>query len=153
MSWCSECGVPINFDTAHKFSGYGFFVTYCSGCCPRNVDGTDCDLDHPEPVKEEPMAANDYQVGGSHYRDLAAGDKGEQHWDMMWRLYREAWFIGCITKYVLRYRRKHGIQDLEKAMHYLMKLLELEKAEAAEKELASHIEARESSTVSVNHDA
>jgi hypothetical protein len=72
------------------------------------------------------MAANDYQCGGSHYLDSAGS--GTQHWDMMWELYREAWFVGNVTKYILRYRRKNGIQDLEKARHYLDKLIELEKA-------------------------
>jgi hypothetical protein len=71
------------------------------------------------------MEANKSQVGGTHYIEAAKG--GEQHWDMMWRLFREEWFIGSITKYVLRYRKKNGIEDLKKAKHYLEKLIELEK--------------------------
>lgn len=51
-----------------------------------------------------------------------------QHWDMMWELYREAWFVGNITKYVMRYREKNGVEDLKKARHYLDKLIELEEA-------------------------
>jgi hypothetical protein len=80
-----------------------------------------------EPPKSTDVVANsadDKQVDGSHYQT-----QGEQHWNMMWRLYREAWFVGNITKYVLRYRRKNGIRDLLKAQHYLEKLLELENAE------------------------
>jgi len=73
------------------------------------------------------MAANDRQVAGDHYPKT-----GEQHWDMMWRLYREAWFVGNVTKYVTRYRKKNGVQDLEKAKHYLEKLIELETAAAGE---------------------
>ncbi len=73
--------------------------------------------------------ANSRQIDGTHYRDIA---KGEQHWDMMWRLFREAWFIGCITKYLFRYRKKNGLKDLDKARHYLDKLIELEEAETAE---------------------
>lgn len=72
--------------------------------------------------------ANGRQVGGTHYHDAANGG-GEQHWDRMWRLYREAWFVGNITKYVERYRGKDGIKDLLKAQHYLAKLIELETAE------------------------
>ncbi len=64
---------------------------------------------------------NSTQVGGDHYKT-----DGEQHWDRMWRMYREAWFVGNITKYVERYRKKDGIKDLEKAAHYLKKLIELE---------------------------
>lgn len=67
------------------------------------------------------MSANDKQVGGDHYEK-----DGEQHWDRMWRLYGRGYFIGNITKYVERYHVKNGKQDLEKAMHYLEKLKELE---------------------------
>lgn len=52
--------------------------------------------------------------------------EGKQHWDRAWELYREAWFVLNITKYVERYRGKNGIKDLEKARHYLDKLIELE---------------------------
>lgn len=67
--------------------------------------------------------ANDRQVGGSHYKR-----GGEEHWDRVWRLWGPGYFIGCITKYVERYREKNGIQDLEKAAHFLEKLIELETA-------------------------
>ena len=76
--------------------------------------------------------ANEKQIGGAHY-----SKNGEQHWDMMWRLYREAWFVGNITKYVLRYRKKNGMQDLEKAKHYLEKLIELEVANEQDAEYDS----------------
>lgn len=70
--------------------------------------------------------ANETQVGGSHYMAST-----EQHWDKMWRLYGEAWFVGNITKYVERYKLKNGMQDLLKAQHYLAKLIELETATVA----------------------
>jgi hypothetical protein len=44
----------------------------------------------------------------------------------MWRLYGRGYFVGCATKYVERYHLKNGKQDLEKAMHFLQKLIELE---------------------------
>lgn len=62
------------------------------------------------------------QIRPDHYKTEA----GEQHWDWMWRLYREVWFVGNITKYVLRYRKKEGLKDLRKALTYLTKLIELE---------------------------
>lgn len=72
------------------------------------------------------MSANDYQVGGNHYRK---GDSNqEQHWDRMWRLFGRGYFIGCITKYVERYTDKNGLQDLDKAIHFAQKLRELEEA-------------------------
>lgn len=64
-----------------------------------------------------PMSANDKQVGGTHYKSSYA------HWDY------------CIetnvpnleyaaSKYVLRWRKKNGLVDLEKAKHYIEKRLE-----------------------------
>lgn len=70
--------------------------------------------------------ANSHQVGGDHYRAVP----GEQHWDRMWRLLGPevawAYFVGKITGYVERYRKKNGLQDLRKARHFLDKLIELE---------------------------
>lgn len=77
--------------------------------------------------------ANERQVSGNHYKDRAKKTGTQQHWDRMWDLYREAWFVGNITKYVERYRDKNGLDDLEKARHYLDKLIEKE-VEALAKE-------------------
>lgn len=64
---------------------------------------------------------NEKQVGGDHY------DKnGEQHWDRIYRLYGRGYFIGCATKYLERYHLKNGKEDLEKAIHFIEKLKELE---------------------------
>ena len=73
-------------------------------------------------------SANDHQIGGSHYQRA----DGEQHWDRIWRLYGRGYFVGCITKYVERYQNKNGIEDLEKAKHFLEKLIELETADENE---------------------
>ena len=67
------------------------------------------------------MSANEKQVGGKHYQQA-----GEQHWDRMYRLYGRGYFIGCATKYLERYHLKNGKQDLEKAVHFVEKLIELE---------------------------
>jgi hypothetical protein len=79
----------------------------------------------PEP-KPEPDAT---QVGGTHYRDL-----GIQPWDVLphW-LGREgfqAFLAGNVIKYLARYPRKGGLQDLEKARHYLDKLIAVMEADA-----------------------
>lgn len=73
--------------------------------------------------------ANKRQIGGSHYKSK---DGGEEHWDRVWRLYGPGYFVGCITKYVERYQDKNGVQDLEKAAHFLQKLIELEKGKVKE---------------------
>lgn len=68
------------------------------------------------------MSANDKQVAGDHYHQK----DGEQHWDRIYRLYGRGYFVGCATKYIERYHLKNGKQDLEKAIHFLEKLIELE---------------------------
>ena len=75
--------------------------------------------------QNERGSANDRQVAGNHYKNR----KGQQHWDRAWDLYREAWFVLNITKYVERYREKGGLTDLLKAQHYLDKLIELERTD------------------------
>jgi len=63
-------------------------------------------------------SVNEKQVGGTHYKG------GIQHWDFTLHILRNRYLEGCITKYVTRFRKKNGMQDLEKAMHYLQKLQE-----------------------------
>jgi len=65
------------------------------------------------------MKANTRQVGGQHYKI-----GGEEHWDRVARLGLD-YFQGQITKYVERWRLKNGVQDLEKARHFLDKYIEL----------------------------
>jgi len=66
--------------------------------------------------------ANKVQVGGSHYKQHKI-----QIWDAIldWNL---GYLEGCVVKYVARFRNKGGIEDLEKARHYIDKLIEVEKA-------------------------
>lgn len=70
------------------------------------------------------MSANDTQVGGEHYKAPI------QHWDYVLANhipYLEAQII----KYVTRWRLKNGLQDLQKARHFLDKLIEVESAQCA----------------------
>lgn len=64
--------------------------------------------------------ANKMQVGGNRY-----ASEGMQHWDFAASVFGPAFFYGTITKYVVRARKKNGIQDLRKARHYLQKLAEV----------------------------
>lgn len=68
------------------------------------------------------MAANDKQVGGKHY------EAGHQHWDIVHE-HQLDYFQGQITKYVMRWKKKNGVQDLEKARHFLDKYIELAETE------------------------
>lgn len=65
--------------------------------------------------------ANKRQVGGEHYKG------GEEHWDRVERLGLD-YFQAQITKYVERAHRKNGIQDIEKAEHFIQKYLEVLRA-------------------------
>lgn len=62
------------------------------------------------------------QVGGAHYTS-----KEIQPWDYMEAIMPEAEFTGYlwgnVIKYMSRWKDKGGKQDLEKAQHYLSKLL------------------------------
>lgn len=78
------------------------------------------------------MAANDKQVAGGHYQKQKI-----QHWDYVVANDLD-YFQGQITKYVSRWKDKNGIQDLEKAAHFLEKYIEVEKAKALEKEAAEY---------------
>jgi hypothetical protein len=52
------------------------------------------------------------QVGGDHYQ------KAIQPWDII-REWKLDYWRGNVIKYVLRCNEKNGIQDLQKAIHYL----------------------------------
>lgn len=63
------------------------------------------------------VKANEMQVGGSHYQS------DYQHWDLVKDL--ELNYLGAqISRYVARWRKKNGVEDLHKALHYVNKLQE-----------------------------
>lgn len=66
--------------------------------------------------------ANKIQVGGQHYKTGTF-----EHWD--WTERQGIGYLeGCASKYVARFRDKGGRQDLQKAVHYVDKLIELHRA-------------------------
>lgn len=69
------------------------------------------------------MSANNTQVGGEHYRTTI------QHWDFA-AANELDYFQGQITKYVTRWKKKNGLEDLLKAQHFLAKYVELVRAGA-----------------------
>lgn len=64
-------------------------------------------------------SANHIQHGGSHYKK---GGKF-QHWDLIAQN-GIGYLEGCATKYACRWKDKAGMLDLDKAGHYLDKILE-----------------------------
>lgn len=62
---------------------------------------------------------NTKQVGGNHYKQGALN-----HWDYA-TANGMSYLAGCATKYVCRWRYKAGRADLEKARHFVEKMLQL----------------------------
>ena len=66
------------------------------------------------------MKANEHQVGGTHYAENAI-----QPWDYI--IANQLGYLeGNIIKYTTRWRRKGGVDDLRKVIHYAEKLIEVE---------------------------
>lgn len=57
--------------------------------------------------------AKDRQVGGDHYKTLPI-QPGEYI-----RANGIGWYEGNAIKYITRHKQKGGIEDIEKAIHYL----------------------------------
>jgi hypothetical protein len=79
-------------------------------------------------------SANARQVGGNHYKKHLL-----EHWDTV-VLFNLDYFQASTWKYLLRWRDKNGIQDLEKVVHYAQKYLEIEKLRAEGKLTRSILE-------------
>jgi hypothetical protein len=79
----------------------------------------------PEPATQKQLdvrrSANDRQPGGRHYMDRVI-----QPWDFI-HANNIGFLAGNVIKYVARYEQKGGLLDLEKAEHYLQKLIEEQK--------------------------
>lgn len=74
-------------------------------------------MDYQE-FKSRPSGANGRQVGGDHYNSRT------QPWDFITDN-KLNFLSGSIVSYLTRWERKGNMQDLQKAEHYLEKLLEL----------------------------
>lgn len=61
------------------------------------------------------------QIGGTHYLHQEF-----QHWDFATEVAHNDFYLkGCASKYVIRYKDKNGIEDLQKSLHYLEKIEEV----------------------------
>ena len=65
------------------------------------------------------MTALDQQIGGSHYKDFAIQPVEFIHRNGI------DFLSGNVIKYVCRWKSKGGLNDLEKAKHYIELLIEL----------------------------
>lgn len=66
------------------------------------------------------MSSLEKQEGGDHYKKLVIQPVVYIHANGI------GYFEGNVIKYVSRWREKNGLQDLEKAKHYIELLIELE---------------------------
>ena len=76
---------------------------------------------------DKKVLANSRQVGGSHYRgqgNCPHCGKELQHWDIAWTFDFD-FFQYILTKWIFRWKRKGGIEDLKKARHALDKYIEV----------------------------
>ena len=84
-------------------------------------------------------SALDTQVGGAHYKDMAV-----QPWQAL-----EAWLTpeeyrgyhkGVAIAYLAREQSKGGMQDIEKAVHHLQRLIEMQGDKDANRTEASALD-------------
>lgn len=68
------------------------------------------------------MKADDKQISGNHYKEMSI-----QPWTYV-HANNLGYFEGSAIKYITRWRNKGGIADIQKAIHFLEKLIELEVA-------------------------
>lgn len=90
------------------------FCMYCNG--PITAHRDDC----KRPKDAAPDTALDTQVGGDHYKSMAIQPVEFIHAN------RIGYIEGAVIKYVCRWRRKNGVEDLKKARHFLDLLIQLE---------------------------
>lgn len=78
-------------------------------------------VDDPAMVEvPEPAAAMATQVGGGHYKDMAIQPIEYIHKNGI------GFVEGAVIKYVSRWRKKNGLEDLRKARHMIDLLIEME---------------------------
>jgi Protein of unknwon function (DUF3310) len=67
------------------------------------------------------LSANNKQIAGSHYKSKM------ECWDYI--LANDLGYLeGTAIKYITRWKKKNGVEDILKAIHFLEKLVEVEKA-------------------------
>ena len=69
------------------------------------------------------VSAFDVQCGGDHYKDMPIQPVEFIHKNGI------PFIEGSVIKYVARWRKKNGVEDLKKAVHFLRLLIEMEEKE------------------------
>jgi hypothetical protein len=68
----------------------------------------------------EPAKAIDVQEGGNHYKDMKIQPIEYIHANNL------DYLAGNVVKYISRHKKKNGIEDVKKAIHYCQLILELQ---------------------------
>ncbi len=96
----------------------------CTYCGRRGADN--CDVPPPDVCEKAiapgPTSPLGEQIGGNHYKDMKIQPVEFIHANGI------GYIEGCVIKYVSRWRKKNGVEDLQKARHFIDLLLELENA-------------------------
>ena len=77
-------------------------------------------LETKEYLMEKSFNPLENQIGGNHYKDYTIQPVEFIHANNV------PFLEGNIIKYIMRHKKKNGIQDLEKAKHYLEILIQLD---------------------------
>jgi hypothetical protein len=75
------------------------------------------------PVVGESIKADDYQVGGNHYKDM-----GVPPWDVLEATLTKSEFFGFLKGNIIKYSMRQGVRgeiDSQKCRHYIIKLEEM----------------------------
>jgi hypothetical protein len=86
----------------------------------RIPNGPDRDDITPQEIQGEPQSALDKQVSGNHYKDCKIQPIEYIHANGL------SYLEGNVIKYTTRHSKKNGKADIEKAIHYLELILEME---------------------------
>lgn len=73
-----------------------------------------------EEYLESGTRSSEVQIGGDHYKDMPIQPSEFIHRNGL------NWLEGNAIKYICRHSRKHGVLDIDKAIHYLNLLKEWE---------------------------
>lgn len=82
--------------------------------------GPDRDDITPQDIQVKPQSALDKQVSGNHYKDCGIQPIEYIHANGL------SYLEGNVIKYTTRHSKKNGKADIEKAIHYLELILEME---------------------------
>lgn len=93
-------------------------IYYCS-LCGQSEHGGPCNETQQAATVQIPRPL-DTQVGGDHYKSMAIQPVEYIHKNGI------GFAEGCVIKYVSRWRQKGGVEDLQKAKHFLELLIEME---------------------------